>query len=605
MWPARAGERAPKSARNVKTFPFIDMPLSIAIPAVLVAAVVTAGPSSDRARGSGAAELLSASLGERVQGVVAFEHVTVIPMDSERDLRDYTVVVRDGRISAVGPARRTSIPAGAQRVDGAGKYLMPGLSDMHVHPYDTDQFIDYIAHGVTTIAVLNGSPAVLRWRNAILSGALLGPTIYTAGPSVDGVPASNPTFLSVATSDEGRRAVRQIARDGYDFVKAYMTLTPATYAAITDEARRQRIPVVGHIPPAVGVDGVLNGRGQSMVVHAEEFFRERVDSARREARMREIVKGLKAGGMTVIPTLSGYADYLWALKDLRGVLNDPEMRFASPAAYSEKIPNHHRSVRPNPEQFRQGVERVLAQSRILTKMSSDAGVPLLLGTDTESFGFAGHSLHVDLREMVTAGLTPYQALVAGTRAPGRWMANHVARAERFGVVAAGHRADLVLLTANPLDDVGNARRIAGVMTRGRWIPASRLRTLRDSIAALYTPLRVLVATFDSLVAAGRIDAADVVLRELRRRDPGGRPFAQVSNWVNAQRLLGTDPAGAVRVLEWNVAMFPESHGAHAALARGYLELGDTLRAVSSATRALDLFSMHAPATAIVQLRSRQ
>ena len=231
--------------------------------AVLTASALRLQAEQQKPPSVGAAEPPSESLGEPVQGVVAFEHVTVIPMDSDRVLRDHTVVVRDGRISAVGPARSTSIPAGAQRVDGAGKYLMPGLSDMHVHLYDTDQFIDYLAHGVTTVAVLNGSPAVLRWRAAVLSGALLGPTIYTAGPSVDGVPAGNPTFLSVATPDEGRRAVQQIKRDGYDFVKAYMTLTPATYASMTDEARRQRIPVVGHIPPAVGVDGVLNGRGQS------------------------------------------------------------------------------------------------------------------------------------------------------------------------------------------------------------------------------------------------------------------------------------------------------------------------------------------------------
>ena len=580
--------------------------LSIATPALLVAATVTAALSADRAGTSTrAAESSSESLVERVQGVVAFEHVTVIPMDRERELRDYTVVVRDGQISDVGLARRTTIPAGAQRVDGTGKYLMPGLSDMHVHLYDTDQFIDYLAHGVTTVAVLNGSPAVLRWRNAILSGALIGPTIYTAGPIVDGVPAGNPTFLSVATPDEGRRAVQQIRRDGYDFVKAYMTLTPATYAAITDEARRQRIPVVGHIPPAVGVDGVLNGRGQSIVVHAEEFFRERVDSARRQARMREIVKGVKAAGITVIPNISAYADYLRAIRDLRGVLNDPEMRFASPAAYSEKIPSHHRSVRSNPEQFRLGIERGLAQFRIFTKMLSDSGVPLLLGTDTEGFGFAGQSLHEDLRLMVAAGLTRYQALVAGTRSPGTWLANNIPRAERFGVVAAGHRADLVLLTASPLEDVENTRRIAGVMTRGRWIPVSRLQAMRDSLAALYAPLHLLVARFDSLVAADRIDAAEVVLRELRRRDPGGRPFAQVAMWVNAQRLLGTDPSGAVRVLEWNVAMFPESHGAHTALARGYLALGDTVRAVSSARRAVNLFSMHAPANAVVQLRPRQ
>lgn len=143
------------------------------------------------------------------------------------------------------------------------------------------------------------------------------------------------------------------------------------------------------------------------------------------------------------------------------------------------------------------------------------------------------------------------------------------------------------------------------MTRGSWIPVSRLRTLRDSLAARYPPLHQLVAEADSLIAAGRIDAAEVVLRELRRRDTGGRPFAQVSMWVNAQRLLGTDPAGAVRVLEWNTDMFPDSHGAHAALARGYLALGDTVRAVASARRAVNLFPIHAPANAVVQLRSRR
>ena len=202
-------------------------------------------------------------------------------------------------------------------------------------------------------------------------------------------------------------------------------------------------------------------------------------------------------------------------------------------------------------------------------------------------------------------LTPYQALVAGTRAPGTWIADHVVGAEHFGVVAVGQRADLLLLTASPLQDVENTSRIAGVMARGSWIPATRLRVLRDSLAARYTPLHLLVARVDSLVAADRIEAADVALRELRRRDPGGRPFAQVAMWVNAQRLLGTDPAGAVRVMEWNVAMFPDSHGAHAALARGYLALGDTARAVSSATRALNLFPMHAPANDIVRLRVRR
>jgi hypothetical protein len=204
--------------------------------------------------------------------------------------------------------------------------------------------------------------------------------------------------------------------------------------------------------------------------------------------------------------------------------------------------------------------------------------------------------------MVAAGLTPYQVLVAGTTGPGQWIARHVRRTDRFGRVAVGERADLLLLAANPLVDVNNTDRIDGVMVAGRWLPAERLRTLRDSIARLYTPLRALVRRFDSLVAAGRIADADVVLTELRRLDPGRTPIAQVAMWVNAQRLLSTDTLAAIRVLEWNAAMFEESHGAHTELARLLLAHRDTTRAIAEARRALQIFPMHAPAGSIARLR---
>jgi imidazolonepropionase-like amidohydrolase len=534
--------------------------------------------------------------------VVAFEHVTVVPMDGERLLRDYTVVVRDRRIVGMGPANRTPVPSDARRVDGRGRYLMPGLVDMHVHPYDPDQFINYLAHGVTTIGVLNGSPPVLRWRDEVSRGTRLGPTIYSAGPSLDGAPAGNPTFLSVATPEQGRRAVQQIADRGFDFVKVYSSLTRETYGAIVTEARARRIPVVGHIPESVGVDSALGPGGQDVVAHAEEFFRERVDSARREARLLDVVRRAKQAGIAIILTLSGYADYIRSIDDLQGVLSDPEMRYASPAAYSEKIPTHNRSVRPNPEQFRADVERGLARFRVFTKRLSDAGVALMLGTDTEIFGFAGASLHEELRQMVAAGLTPYQALVAGTSGPGGWIARHVRRAERFGRVAVGERADLLLLAANPLDDVNNTDRIDGVMVAGRWLPSDRLRTLRDSIARQYRPLRARVPRFDSLVAAGRMAEASTVLADLRRLDPGRMPIAQVVMWVNARRLLSTDTLAAIRALEWNAAMFPESHGAHTELARVLLAHRDTTRAIAAARRALELFPMHAPAEGIARLR---
>lgn len=534
--------------------------------------------------------------------VTAFEHVTVVPMDSERTLADYTVVVRGTRVVAMGPSARVVVPRGATRVDGAGRYLMPGLADMHVHPYDTDQFIDYLAHGVTTIAVLNGSPSVLRWRDAVAAGALLGPTIYTAGPSLDGARAGNPTFLSISTPEDGRRAVRQIAADGYDFIKVYMTLTPETYRAIVGEARARRIPVFGHIPPSVGVDGVLQQGGQDVVAHAEEFFRERVDSARREVRMREIAHGLNVARMAVIPNMSAYADYIRTLEDFPGVLADSEMRYASPAAFSEKIRSHNRSIRPNPDQFRAALERGLLRFHDFAKILSDSGVPLFLGTDTEIFGFAGASLHEELRQTVAAGLTPYEALAAGSRVPGDWIAQHLRREDRFGRIAVGSRADLVLLDANPLESIDNTDRIDGVMVNGRWLSRARLRQLRDSIAQRYTPMREMVQRFDSLVLADRLEEAAPLLDTLRRRDSGGTPVAEVAMWVDAVRLLPRDTAAAIRVLEWNAGMFPRSVGAQTQLASAYLLKADTARAVGAARRALAIFPMYGPALEIARLR---
>jgi hypothetical protein len=532
--------------------------------------------------------------------VVAFERVTVVPMDRDRTLPGYTVVVRDGRIAAMGPATSTPVPRGALRVDGQGRFLMPGLADMHIHPYNADQFLNYLAHGVTTVAVLNGHPDVLRWRGQVAAGRMLGPTIYTAGPSLDGSPAGNPTFLSTATPDAGRMAVDNIAAAGYDFVKVYMTLTPETYSAIIAQAKARHIAVIGHIPPAVGVNGVLSSGGQIMVAHAEEFFREQVDSAQRAERMADIVRRVKAAGVTITPNMVAYADYIRSIKNLPAVLADPEMRYASPASYSEKLPSHNRSIRPNPVQFLAGAERGLARMRVFTRMLSDAGVPLLLGTDLEFFGFAGEAAHLDLAELVTAGLTPYQALVAATRAPGEFIAANVPGAEHFGTVAVGQRADLLLLGANPLESIANAARIDGVMVRGRWLPATRLTAIRDSLAARYAPLRAGVFRFDSLVTEGRLDDAGATLRNLRRGDAGGTPISQIVMWVKAQRVLQTNPAGAVRLLEWNAEMYPASHATHAELARGYLAVGDTVRAFAEARRALSIFPTHQPALDVLQ-----
>jgi hypothetical protein len=530
------------------------------------------------------------------RGVVAFEHVTVVPMDRERTLENHTVIVRNGAIATMGRDGSVTIPTGATRVDGRGRYLMPGIADMHVHPYDTDQFVNYVAHGITTIGVLNGAPQVLRWRQQVARGEILGPTIYTAGPTLDGSPALNSTFLSLASPENARVAVRALAKDGYDFLKVYSGLPPETYDAIIAEANAQHIAAVGHIPFRVGVDGAIKPNGQAMIAHAEEFFRGPVDSA----KMAAIVRAVKQAGIAVTPNMFAYVDYIRSIDDLPGVLAEPEMRFVSAGAFSEKLPSHNRSIRQNPQQFRAALVGGLAQFRRLTKGLSDAGVPLLVGTDTEIFGMAGKSAHEELTEMVGAGLTPYQALVAGTRAPGEFISTRVRRPERFGTVAVGQRADLLLLSANPLASVENTNRIEGVMVRGRWLPASRLAAMRDSIVPIRALQKQLVQRFDSLMIARKIDEAATVLATLRRLNPGSAPVAQVVLWVKAQRALRTDTAAALRVLQWSAEMFPESHAAHAELARVYALRNDTTHAVAEAKRALGVYPNHDPALQVIR-----
>ncbi|HEX8690977.1 MAG TPA: amidohydrolase family protein [Longimicrobium sp.] len=544
---------------------------------VLAAALAGAAPAAP-------ARALAQPAHPDSEGVVAFVDVDVLPMDRERVLRGQTVLVRGGTIAAVGPAARVAVPAGAARVDGRGRYLMPGLADLHVHLYDTEGFVSYLAHGVTTVANLHGSPAVLGWRREVRSGARRGPTVYTAGPTLNGYPAGNPLFVAVASPEAARAAVRDQKRAGYDFVKVYSFLDPDVYRAVADQARAERIAVVGHVPILAGVEAVL-GSGQANIAHVEEFFQAGdVD----DARIPGLAAAVARAGVSVTPNLFAYADYLRAIADLPGVLADPEMRYASAAALGEKLPASNRSVRPNPADFAAFLTARRARFQKLTRALQDAGAQLLLGTDTEIFGFAGESAHRELDELVAAGLTSYQALAAATRNAGEFVARSVEGAEPFGTVAPGSRADLLLLEASPLDDVRNVGRLRGVMARGRWMAREELQRMRDSVAAVQSALHPQVYRLDSLVAAGRGGEAARLLRRLRAEAPGAFPVAEVVLRSYAWRLWAKDRPGSIELRRIMVDLYPESSSAESELAWGYLAAGDTALALAHFRKALAL-----------------
>jgi len=510
-------------------------------------------------------------------------------MDRHRVLKDYDVLVRNGRIASVGRHGTVSLPSHVTRIDATGRWLMPGLADMHVHLYDTEGFVSYLAYGITTVANLNGEPADLRWRDQVQRGELLGPTVYTAGPSINGNPPGNSGFTPVETVDQARREVRRQSEMGYDFIKVYSTLPAPAYAAILAEAKARHMGVLGHVPFEVGLKGVLQSGWQSNIAHVEEYLNGYFNHVKPDSTtIAEVVEATRKSGMTITPNLFAYDDYLRAIADLPGVLADPEMRYASPALLAEKLPAHNRSVRDNPQEFVKYLRSGLDLFRQLTREMARAGVPLLLGTDTEVFGFPGHSAHRELEMLVSSGLTPYGALEAGTRRAGAYVREHVHASEQFGTIGAGSRADLLLLEANPLEDVRRTAHPLGVMVRGRWLPRAELDRMRDSVAAHNAPLRESVIRLDSLMRSGDATQAEQLFRTLRNEHPGDLivPYVVPENWADS--LERRNPAAALAALRMNVELYPDHPSTHRRLGTALLAAGDTAAGERELRAALSL-----------------
>lgn len=420
-------------------------------------------------------------------------------MTGERVLKEQTVVVRDGIVVEVGPSTAIDVPDSAFRIDGSGRYLLPGLTDFHVHLRSSDELLSYLAHGVTTIVhesgAMSGAPDLLRYRDEIARGERLGPTLYTTGPILDGSP---PVFGGVSTivttSEEARRAVAEQHAAGYDFIKVYNNLMPDVMAAAVEVAHERGMAVLGHIPRKADRSAALQQAldvGLDVIAHGEEYFftyfYADVDSLLSlgkvpypdEGRIPSAVRMTKTAGANVIPNLSFVAMTRRLLDDLDAVLADPEARYLHPdvrAMWEEQSPTRRNDL----EQFDRRERAKYEFLKRFTVALQDAGVPLLLGTDASAPGmYPGASAHLELRELVEAGLTPYEALTAATLNAGTFIEEHVGRAEPFGTVEAGQRADLLLVRGNPLQDIDAASSIDGVMVRGRWLSRTDLDRMRE------------------------------------------------------------------------------------------------------------------------------
>lgn len=419
--------------------------------------------------------------------IAAFIHVNVVPMTQDQVLRDQTVLVEKGRIAFIG--RGIAIPEGAEVIEGNGRFLLPGLADMHSHSDTREDLKVYLANGVTTILNMGGASAGFMdsIRPGANRGALPGPHVYAAF-RVDGSPQYNNFF--VTTPDEARAIVRIAKTNGYDFIKVYNDLSPECFEALIEEGKALHVPIVGHGVTAVGLRKQLDA-GQVMVAHTEEFlytvFYGPGDipeaGAPDPSKIPGAIDFVLRDKAFVTADLNTYATIArqWGKPAVAAAyLHSPDVRYLGP---SDRI----LWAREDYKKRRGSLDARAAFLQRFTKAMSDAGVPLIAGTDAPSIPglVAGFSLHDDLKALTEAGLTPYQALATATRTPGEFIRQSLGEQVPFGTVTVGARADLVLSQENPLANLATLRRPIGVMAAGRWYSAKELSGLLQSVATEY------------------------------------------------------------------------------------------------------------------------
>lgn len=407
---------------------------------------------------------------------IAFVDVTVVPLDAPRELPHTTVVVRGDRIVAIGPTATTALPEGAERIDGKGKYLMPGLADMHVHITREADLALFVARGVTTVRNMWGAPMHLALRDRVRRGELLGPTITTAGPILDGDPPVHPGSFVVRSAADAVEAIRLHRTMGYDFVKVYSRLGESALEAIAHASKDAGLAIVGHVARDAGLARAVD-LGQAGIEHVNSFYEAlQADSSpvkgkfdgdafdRKpmfvdDAKLAPLARSLREHDVSVCPTIN-LANQLAPAPALRERLERAEMKYVMPCDLAIW---RSEASEPSSAELR---EREVAVGKKIVRALHDGGVRLLAGTDTGNpLVVPGFTTHEELAMLVDAGLTPYDALRAATHNAAEVMS----AVNEFGVVAVGARADLLLVDGDPLANVGGADRITGVMLRGRYL----------------------------------------------------------------------------------------------------------------------------------------
>jgi imidazolonepropionase-like amidohydrolase len=550
--------------------------------------------------------------------VLVLTHVTVIDMTGVAAKPDLTVVITGDRISQIGKAAEMQTPKDATVVDSRGKFLIPGLWDMHIHWYDKDYLPLFVANGVTGVRIMSGSPLHHEWRKEIEAGTLLGPRMVIASEIVDGPKPFWPNSISVANPSQAREAVDRAKQEGADFVKVYTFLPRDAYFAIADEARQQGLPFEGHVPLSVTAEeasragqksfehltGILpacsmrsaelNQAAQAdladeMVSTKPTFWGTHVAALRQAMidtyspkKAAALSALLKSNGTWQCPTLT-----LWRSLgngNDPSFTNDPRLKYMPPQVKATWDPA--KAYGETPQEFELTRKEFPRDLEVVNQMQR-SGVGILAGTDTlNPFCFPGFSLHDELRLMVKAGLSPMEAMQAATLNPARFLGKE----NDIGTVEKGKLADVVLLDANPLDDLENTKKISSVIYRGQYFPRAALDQMLAHAEAWANRKSIAQAMMKTIQEKDTA-AATQQYQELKATHPDAYDFSENELIGLGYQLIGMKRfKDAIEVFRLSVDAYPQSFNTYDSLAEAYMDDGNKELAIKNYQKSLQLNS---------------
>jgi imidazolonepropionase-like amidohydrolase len=566
--------------------------------------------------------------------ILVLTHVTVIDVTGGPSQRDMAVLITGDRISEIKPANKIVVPTNSQTIDATGKFVIPGLWDMHVHPHSLQDLSLFIANGITGIRIMWGDRDSFAWRKERDAGELLSPHMQIASPIVDGPKPFWPGSISVSTEAEARAVVDKSKAAGADFIKVYAFLPREEFLAIADEAKKQNIPFAGHVPKSISAQEASNA-GMKSIEHLtgvmqacstlaaelnkaseadlEEHnrtgnhlfegprvhaMREQMFATCNPEKATALFDVFKRNGTWQVPTLT-----LWrmfsSINDASFV-NNPALRFV---AIRERQSWDQAKVSKNSAEVNAAISKSEFQKdQQLVSAMQKAGVGILAGTDTGNpYCIPGFALHDELQLLVQAGLTPLQALQAATTSPARFIGNET----DFGAIKPARLANLVLLDANPLDNIANTTKIAAVVLDGQFLDRPALDAMLANVAALANRKPIGDVLFATIQKDG-IHAAVDQYHQLAATQHDSYDFSENEFVSLGYRLLHMQKiTDAIEIFKLSVEAYPQSYNTYDSLAEAYVDHGDRDLAIQNYRKSLELNPSNTNATKMLQKLSAQ